>query len=328
MKTQTDGIDRDILGFLKANRGNYVSGQEICENLGISRNAVWKHMKALKAAGYPIDAKSRKGYVLTQANSPFNAMEIESVLKTKFIGKDLHFMETTESTNSVAMELAKGGAAEGAAVISDSQKSGKGRMGRRWHSPPGVNIYTSVILRPRIAPHSAPVLSLAAAVAVVEAIEAVSGIKASVKWPNDVQINSKKVSGILFEMASDPDTVKHMAVGIGINVNMDAEKTPEDIRGLSTSLKKESGKEISRVEAVAALYFSLEKWYKIFLDKGNPQVLDAWRNCFNGKGKDIKVNGLSGAVEGVCEGIDSSGALLVRTKAGVTERIMAGDVSL
>lgn len=316
-----------IIGLLRSSDKAYTSGQAISRSLGISRNAVWKHVESLRKSGYPIKAFPRKGYVLEAEAVPFNKTELNIALSSsKLIGKTFVFFDSTDSTNLRAMELAKNGAAEGTAVIADSQNEGRGRLGRKWVSPRGVNLYTSVIFRPNIPPHKAHAITLISAVAVAETIGAFCRKKAEVKWPNDVLLDSKKVAGILTEMSSETDRVNFIVVGIGINANMTLKDAPFEIKNVATSITEKTSAPVDRIKLVTVLYSNLEKWYKIFIKSGLPPVLKAWKDYFMKEGKPITIKGLTGTVKGVCLGVDEEGALLLRKPSGKVERVVSGDV--
>jgi len=325
-------IEGEILRLLKKNPDSYLSGQGLSSVLGISRTAVWKHIKNLMGLGYEIKASPARGYRLIQTFPPYNPLEITSGLKTSFIGKVLSYFHKIGSTNDRAYEMALKGAPEGSVVVADSQERGKGRIGRRWESPPGVNIYTSIILRPNIPPSSAPHLTLLGAVAVAETITQFlpKGVyhHLLVKWPNDILIDSKKVSGILTEMDSEMDRVNFIILGIGVNVNMTKEMLIEGLKPLATSLKEVTGREVSRVDFIHALYLNLERWYKRYLKEGFRPVKMTWQRFSGIEGRFIKVEGMGRVVEGIAIGIDENGALLVRERRrGKVVRVLAGDVT-
>ncbi len=306
----------------------YVSGTALSSALGISRTAVWKHVKNLRRMGFLIEAIPSKGYFLRTSGtqfSNFNGIGILSSLSTGAIGKKVFFYPSLDSTNIKAFELARNSEPEGTCVVADSQSNGKGRLGRRWESPPGLNIYTSIILRPDLPPQHAQNLTFLAAVATAEAIEAFSPRRPAVKWPNDVLIDSKKVAGILMELYSESDRVHFVIAGIGINVNMNEEMFPDYLRSTATSIREKAGTEVDRVEVIGKLYSSIEKWYKIYLKEGFGPVLGAWRGFFEAEGKPIRVNGFNRVITGICMGVDSDGFLLVRKPSGDVERIISGD---
>jgi BirA family biotin operon repressor/biotin-[acetyl-CoA-carboxylase] ligase len=179
-------MNDEILRLLKERSSNFVSGEEISRGLRITRTAVWKRMRILRALGYVIEASPRSGYRLIQSPDLLLPSEILPTLRTKWMGKSIHYFNTIDSTNSTAYQLALDGAKEGEVVIAESQEKGRGRLGRQWVSPPFLNLYLSVILRPDIPPHQASLITLLAAVATADAIEKYSGLKPSIKWPNDL----------------------------------------------------------------------------------------------------------------------------------------------
>jgi BirA family biotin operon repressor/biotin-[acetyl-CoA-carboxylase] ligase len=330
---RVSATDAGLLSALRAAGGEYVSGQSLSVGLDVSRTAVWKRIKNLKDLGYAVDAAPRKGYRLAPGadgrGERFNGLEVLSSLETSFVGKSLYFHDELPSTNDAAAVLARSGAAEGTAVIADRQTAGKGRLGRKWHSPAGKNLYTSVILRPAVAPSEAQSLTLALAVAAAEALEGFSTTRPAVKWPNDVLMGGRKVAGILTEMASDMDRVGHVVAGLGVNVNAENSSFPAELRTKAASLREFSKTgAVSRARLAAALYSSIEKWYKIFLDEGLKAVVTAWRGYFEAEGRTIRVNVMDGTVSGVCMGIDRDGALLVREPTGNVARITSGEMEV
>lgn len=323
-------IEHRIIELLKESGNTFLSGQDISSSLSVSRSAVWKHIKALRSSGYSIDAQTRKGYRLV-SHPELNEIEILSGLTTEFIGQSVEFLLETDSTNIQALRLARAGAKEGTVVAADSQSKGKGRLGREWISPKGVNLYTSVILRPPTAPHEAQAYSLLSGVALAEAIEECSSIRPTVKWPNDVLLGGLKVGGILLEMSSDTDTINHLVIGIGVNLNMDVTDTPEEIRSIATSIYLKSGKKVDRTKFAQLLYSRLEKWYKVILSKGSEPICEAWRAYFDLEGKKVRLSSgrdkAGTTTEGICMGIDPDGAILIRTKGGELQRVVAGDLT-
>lgn len=327
-----EAAEVEIIRLLKAGLQSpggegYTSGQRLSDGLGVSRTAVWKHIKSLRKMGFPIEASPSKGYRLSSGAHPFNSVEVASTLSTSTIGKKIFFYPSLGSTNARAFELGRAGEPEGTAVIADTQTGGKGRLGRQWVSPPGVNLYTSLILRPPILPQDAHNLTFLLAVAVAEAVSGFCPKRPSVKWPNDVLIESRKAAGILLEMDSEADRVHFVVAGIGVNINMAAEMFPAEIRPLATSLSLARGAEADRAEFTRALYTAVEKWYKIYLGDGFSPVLNAWRGYFASEGKPVKVSSFNRVITGICLGVEDDGALLVRTPSGGIEKIISGDVA-
>ncbi|MFA4828689.1 MAG: biotin--[acetyl-CoA-carboxylase] ligase, partial [Thermodesulfovibrionales bacterium] len=227
----------DIIRMFKE-KNDYVSGEEMSRELGITRAGIWKRIEELRNKGYKIQASTAKGYKLVK--SPEFSLEELEMLVQGDIGREIIFFESIGSTNTAALELAEKGAPHGTVVIADRQTKGKGRLGRTWVSPPKKNIYMSVILRPEIEPKDATLLTIMTAVSCAKGVMKSTGLKAEIKWPNDLMISSKKLGGILTEMKSDPDGIVFAVIGIGINVNSKTKNDfPPDIRGIATSIREE-----------------------------------------------------------------------------------------
>jgi BirA family biotin operon repressor/biotin-[acetyl-CoA-carboxylase] ligase len=253
--------------------------------------------------------------------------KIRAVFNGEIIGREIIFFKSTTSTNDRAMEIGQQREnPEGIVVIADTQRRGRGRLGRSWISPPKVNLYFTVLLRPPFLPKEAPILTLMAAVAVVYAIREYVGLNAEIKWPNDILINDKKVGGILMEMKSGMDRIALVAIGIGVNVNMPLSLLREDIRPLATSLKEESGKSIDRIELLGRILAKLENCYKILLSGDKRTLIKEWLSLNSTIGNNVIVQMQDRVISGVAEGIDEDGGLIVRLSSGDVERVSAGDV--
>ncbi len=269
--------DDHILRLLRDHPSVFVSGEKISRELKLTRTAVWKRMKNLRSLGYVIEASRRSGYRLVHSPDLLFPSEILSVSRTKWMGKKIHYFDALDSTNWTAYQLALGGAEEGEVVIAESQKKGRGRLGRHWISPPHTNLYLSVILRPKIPPHHASLVTFMAAVATADAIEKYSNLKPSIKWPNDLLLKERKVAGLLNEIHSEADQIHFIILGIGINLNMGIRRFPEEIRNKATSLSEEMGRTVSRRDFAALLLEELERWYEILSNSDGTPVLRAWR---------------------------------------------------
>jgi BirA family biotin operon repressor/biotin-[acetyl-CoA-carboxylase] ligase len=308
-------------------RGGFVSGEQLSRELGVSRTAVWKHISALRVAGYQVEAFPSRGYQLLSSPDTIASEEVSMQLNTAIIGKRLVNLALTASTNAEAFRLAEGGADEGTVVTADEQNKGKGRLGRTWSSPPGANLYCSVILRPQIKPFEAPQLTFLSAVAVARAVEQAAGLKPEIKWPNDVLIGGKKVAGLLNEMSAETDGINFVILGIGANLNMTADQFPGDLRHPATSLYIETGAKVVRARFTALLLSELDRLYAGFLDHGFAQVRREWQERCNADGRKVVVsNPGCDDIRGQFAGIDSDGALLVQSPNGGIERILSGDV--
>ena len=319
-------MDDKILQLLRESPSAFLSGEEISRRLKVSRTAVWKRIKGLRRLGYEIEASTRSGYRLIQSPDLLTPSEIRPFLKTKWMGKTIHHFHTLDSTNSKAYQLALDGAEEGEVVISESQEKGRGRLGRQWFSPPFLNLYLSVILRPKIPPHQASLITLMAAVATADAIQKFSGLLPLIKWPNDILLRDRKIAGLLNEIYSEMDRIHFVILGIGVNLNLDERMFSKEIRAEATSLKIEMGQTISRKIFLQTLLQELEKWYTIFMKEGSAHILKAWRDRAHIKGRRVKVTSFGKALTGVAVDIDSDGALILETMGGKRERVVAGDV--
>ncbi len=318
--------DEKILKSLERSGKGFVSGQSLAASLGLSRTAIWKHMNSLKARGFPIESSASKGYRLSAPLLPFNETSISAGLATDLIGREILFFDRLSSTNEEAVQLARRGAPEGTVVIAEAQDKGRGRLGREWVSPPGRNLYASIILRPGTAPHELQGITLLAAVAVAETIARFSPKKPSVKWPNDVLIGNRKIAGILMEMQGSAEMADFVVAGIGINLNMEQKDFPTPLRKTATSLLCASGRPVPRAAFTQSLLLSIEIWYKTFLEKGLSAIIEVWRQHFTSEGKPLRVRSLRKTIEGICLGVDETGALVLRLANGATERVLAGDV--
>lgn len=258
----------------------------------------------------------------------FDEQKLAGRLSGRFIGREVYFLREVDSTNIYALNLARKGAPEGVVVIADCQTNGKGRLGRKWQSPPGKNIYTSIILRPSIDPSVAPQITLIAGVAVARLLSLYCPGDVALKWPNDVQIRGKKICGILTEMRMRSGRVDFVIVGIGINIGMKKEEFSEELKDCATSLIEETGKNISRFDFAVGLYDSFETWYKNFLSGGFNPIREEWLKYSCIIGKNMRISLMTGLEEGKAIGIDDQGALLIFDEEKGTKRIIAGDVSL
>ena len=319
-------MDDEILKLLRESPSAFLSGEEISRRLKVSRTAVWKRMKRLRTLGYEIEASTRSGYRLIRSPDLLTPSEIKPILKTKWIGKTIHHFHTLDSTNSKAYQLALNGAEEGEVVVAESQEKGRGRLGRQWFSPPFLNLYLSVILRPKIPPHQASLITLMAAVATADAIQKFSGLLPLIKWPNDILLRDRKVAGLLNEIHSEMDRIHFVILGIGINLNMDEKMFSKEIRAVATSLKREMGQTISRKAFLQSLLQELEKWYTIFMKQGSAIILKAWRDRAHLKGRRVKVTSFGETLAGIAVDVDSDGALILETADGKRKRVVAGDI--
>lgn len=317
---------RKILRALRRRKSGYVSGADLAARLGISKVAIWKHIQGLRKEGYKVESKPKLGYRLVATPDLLTPYEIQEGLRTNLIGREAHYFEKVSSTQEVAKELAIGGAKGGTCVIAEVQTGGRGRRGRSWHSPAG-GVYVSVIVRPKMIPTRAQLMTLLAGVATAKVLRGIYNLQAELKWPNDVQIGGKKVCGILIEIGAEAKLVNWLVIGIGINANVEPASFPREFRAVTTSLKKECGKEISKVELVRKLLEEIERLYLVFKERGPGPILDEWRTLTNTLGTLVRITN-GGVINGKAVDVDQDGALIVKLADNTFKRVIAGDVSL
>jgi len=320
-----------ILDSLRRAAGGTCSGAGLAEEWGVSRAHVWKEVETLRHRGYRITAEPGDGYQLVTVPDRLYPEEITAGLATRWLAREIRYLESTDSTNRVALELAREGADGGTAVVSEEQTAGRGRLGRSFHSPPFVNLYTSIVLRPRIATAEAPVWILAAAVAVAETVAAFASDPhaVTIKWPNDVQLADLKTSGILMELAAEATRVEYLVLGIGVNLNADPGTFPEEFRARATSLACHTGRAVDRIEFTRQLYGNLEAVLDECAAEGFGAVRPRFEEKFAMRGRFVRVMQHDGTqCAGTALGIDGDGALRLRTDAGEERRFVAGDVTI
>ena len=316
----------EVLQLLR-DSGEYVSGQQICESFGISRTAVWKIIGQLKEEGYQIEAVQNKGYFLASSPDVLSLSDLESRMKTKTAGRHLLYFDVTGSTNTEAKRQAESNGPDGLLVVADAQAQGKGRRGRSWEAPGGVNIYMSLLLKPSFLPDQASMVTLVMALSVAQAITDISGLKAEIKWPNDIVVNKRKVVGILTELTMETDYIQHLVCGVGINVNQN--EFPELIAENATSLYRESGRTYSRAQLIALTMERFETNYEIFCRGGDmSELMEAYNELLVNRQAQVKVLDPKGEYEGFALGINKMGELLVRKADDTTEAVYAGEVSV
>ncbi len=261
-------------------------------------------------------------------SSELNLSTLQHNLKTQVIGKTVFFLTEINSTNLWAKRLARSGAPEGTVTIAETQSSGRGRLGRRWHSPRG-GIWFSVVLRPKIGTSRVSQLTLMAALSVIQALHDLYSLEAEAKWPNDVLVKGRKICGILGEASSEANNVSFVIIGIGLNANFQVDKAlPESIAASATSLETETGHKIGLEQLLAALLKRFEVDYYIYAHRGFSQIVAEWKRHANFLGREIDVIDQHRTFRGVAEDIDENGALLLRLKDGTLRSFMAADVSL
>lgn len=317
-----------LLRLLLDSEGSDISGEDISRQLDISRTAVWKHVNKLRKLGYEIDASPRLGYRLSRRPEWLQQGELATAIDTRRFGQELRVLMSTASTQQVAMELAESGMAEGLTVLAEEQTGGRGRFGRKWFSPPGKGIWMSIVLRPQQPLQYTSQLTLVTGVAVCRAIRQCTGVQAEIKWPNDLLVNGRKLCGILLESAVEDQRLRYCIAGIGIDVNLEAEDYPEELKGVATSLRLESGKVINRRELIAVILSELESLYDLYAEQGFTPIAALWEALSVSLGRRIRSVIRGETVEGTAMGLDTSGALLLRLDDGQVVPVFSGEIEL
>lgn len=315
----------EILQILRE-RKNFVSGQELCGLFGVSRTAVWKAISQLKEDGYVVESVTNKGYRLLEEPELVTREAIESKLATKWAGRTLYCLEEVDSTNRAARELAEKGAPHGTLVVANRQNAGRGRRGRIWQMEPGTGIAMSLLLRPSLEPQKASMLTLVMGLAQAKALDRLFGLSAKIKWPNDLVILGRKVSGTLTEMSAEMEEIHYVIIGTGINVNMTC--FPEELKETATSLCEERGRRLSRAEIICACMEEFETCYQAFMEARDLRLLrQDYETYLVNKDRQVCVLDPAGEYTGTALGINDQGELLVETGNGI-RTVFAGEVSV
>jgi BirA family biotin operon repressor/biotin-[acetyl-CoA-carboxylase] ligase len=317
-----------LLQRLTENRHQWISGEDLSRQLGISRTAVWKQINNLKADGHHIESAPKRGYRLKKIADLITTDGVRAMINTRVMGRTaMRVLKETDSTNRQAKMMAGRKAAEGTLVVADTQTLGRGRRGRTWYSPPGRNIYASLILRPQLAPSQAPQITLMTAVALARTLKVSADLEAKIKWPNDVMVGGKKIAGILTEISADMEAVDYVVVGFGINVNIRRTEMPEEIVPIATSIYVEKGIETSRTNLLCDLLANFEAAYDLLHRKGFDPVMEQWRSMTDIIGQRVYVDVMGRRHTGTVETVDDDGVLILKDARGGIRRIFSGDVT-
>lgn len=314
---------RKILKTLYEKKDEYVPLEHFVNETGKSQEVIENEFLNLEDEGYIIN-HSKLGYRLIKTPNLLLPYEIKRGLKTNIIGHDIHYFNEVDSTNEVAKYLAEDGAEEGTVVVAEIQNKGKGRRGKTWISPPG-GIWMSIILRPEIPPHRASQLTLVTGVVVAKTIKEELNIDVGIKWPNDILIGKKKVSGILTEVNATMDKVNYLVVGIGIDMNVDVPMLPSDLQKGATSLKNELDTEINGALLVQKFLLNFENIYNDFKEDKFPDILNEWRAMSSTIGTSVEVRTRGKRVQGYAVGINKEGILVLEMEDGSLRKMISGE---
>jgi len=306
--------------------GGFVSGQEICRRLGITRAAVWKRVEGLRRQGFSIEGVSSLGYRLEREPESLAVLAREMAAPRRRIGGRIVVKEETRSTNEDARWLAQQGAQEGTVVLAESQSEGRGRLGRRWESPARANLYLSVVLRPDLPPAEAAVITLAAAVALCRTVRDLYALDARIKWPNDLLLDGAKAAGLLAELEAEVERIRFVVLGIGVNLNMTRDMFPAGLMYPATSVSLALGRPVSRTAFARALLGALDQEYGTLLRCGAGPVLEAWMGWSAHTGRRVRVKTPGETLSGRFLGVDPAGAMILETDGGERRTVHVGDV--
>lgn len=313
-----------ILSILLSSK-EYVSGQALAARLGVSRQAVWKEVNALRGSGYAIASVTNRGYRLTGLPEYLSAPAVRAFLTAKIIGSELEVLDSIDSTNDYLKARGSSGCPNGTVAAAREQVRGKGRLGRTWQSQKDDSVMFSVLLRPQIAPQEAAAVTPLAGLAVCRALRNLTGLDCRIKWPNDVIVGSKKLVGILTEMSAEFDAVEYIVIGAGVNVSQTA--FPEEIAHKATSLLLETGTRFDPNRLLAALLNQLETEFIRHRLALTPEALDAYTALCATVGKQIRFTRGGAAVSGTATGVEADGGLRVTLSDGSACTVNAGEVT-
>ena len=316
-----------LLTLLAENATIVISGARIAREIGVSRSTVWRWVERLRELGVRAKGHPHTGYFLEKVPDILTPDMLRQRLKGSLFAKHIYHFFKVDSTNRVALDLAHAGEPEGAVILAEEQIAGRGRAGRAWHSERAAGIYVTLLLRPKLAPVQAPLLTIMAGLAARTAIEAQTGLIVDLKWPNDLMIGGKKAGGILTEMYAEPAQVRFVIVGIGLNVNQ--EKFAGELGSIATSLRVQAGKPQSRLELLVRLLREFENDYNRFLSEGPEGVLERFTAASSyAQGKRVRVSNGKESFTGITAGLASEGLLRVRRESGQVVTVIAGDVEV
>ena len=317
-----------VLTFLQTHNTEYLSGQDLSDVLRISRVAVWKHIKKIQELGYTVESKQKLGYKLIKNSDLLLPWEITTGLKTKTIGQQAFYFDSTDSTQNQALKMAEESENNGAIIVAEKQTGGRGRSGRKWVSPKG-GIWFSIILHPRFDISITTLFPIASALALSIALEKTFNISPELKWPNDITIKGRKLAGMLVDVSLESNKIENLVLGVGINFDVDVKQIEKSLKGTpnfyGVASLNEIKEKIRPVELVQSFLVELEKIYKLLDTKQTKKIISEWTKRSSTIGKNVKLNTIDGEIKGSAIRIDEDGALVVSNGKN-TNRVIAGDI--
>ena len=322
-------LDR-LVDLLVENATVVLSGTKLASQLRVAHSTLWELMERLREMGAEIRGLPGTGYQLVKVPDVLTPRMIRRSLPAGEFGGRIHHHYQVDSTMSEAARLAAAKAPHGTLVVAEEQTAGRGRLGRSWFSPRGTGLYFTVILRPKLSPAAAPILTLLAGVAVAEVVSELASLPQDIRWPdirwpNDVLIGGKKCAGILVEMTAQPERVEHAQVGIGVNVNQ--AEIPAELAAEATSLRIEAGRSFSRLEVLVSIVKRLEHYYHRLEERGAGAIVQRFSEISSyARGKRVRVSDGERVLIGETVGLSPEGMLLVRCDDGEVETVLSGVV--
>ncbi len=315
-----------LLALLADNAMIVISGAKIARQIGVTRWTVWRWIEKLRSLGVKVKGHPRTGYQIEKVPDVLVPSMIRRRLHNSPFARRIYHFFKVNSTNTVAIHLGYEGELHGTIVLAEEQTAGRGRVGRSWHSEKTSGIYLSVLLRPPMGPAEAPLITLLAGLAAHDAVVEQAGLRPDLRWPNDLLLNGKKFCGILTEMHAEPDHVHFVIVGLGINVNHT--RMPEELRGMATSLRMETARPHSRLELLVRLLRCLERYYNQFMAEGAPPILARFTEVSSyARGKRVRISTASETYVGTTAGLEPNGLLRVEREDGRTQVVISGDLA-
>ncbi|MBF0176555.1 MAG: biotin--[acetyl-CoA-carboxylase] ligase [Magnetococcales bacterium] len=331
----------ELLTALRLARGSSLSGKNLGERLGISRAAIWKRIRALNRNGYVVEARRGMGYRLVREPDVLTWEAVAPLLPEGLFQADrYHYLAEVGSSNEEVVTRARQGAPEGTVVVAESQTHGRGRLGRRWNSPPGMNLYFSCLLRPDMSPNRTFQLTLLAGLALAEAVQEAGFAEATIKWPNDLLLRGRKLAGILTEMSAEMDRVHYVVVGVGLNVHLTTAALPSELRDIAIGLADVYAASSVpgggaapapplRRNLLVGFLGRFQEWYQRYRERGFGVVREAWMERARIQDRRVTVHLLKETFTGTALEMDPDGFLLVRCDEDQTiRRVVAGDVAM
>ncbi|SDR79736.1 BirA family transcriptional regulator, biotin operon repressor / biotin-[acetyl-CoA-carboxylase] ligase [Paenibacillaceae bacterium GAS479] len=305
---------------------SFLSGETVSKELGVSRTAVWKSIHKLQEQGYEFEASRKLGYRLVGRPDPLDASILEGMLKTRAFGRKLVVLQKVDSTQNIVQQLAQQGAEEGTLVLAEQQLNGRGRMGRGWVSPYGKGLWMSMVLRPTLPVGSAPQLTLLTAVALCRSLRAETALDIGIKWPNDLMIGGRKLSGILLESTAEDERLSYVIAGIGISVNLTTEDYPAELLEKAISLRLAAGRGFSRASLAASFLLEWETLYDLYLTEGFAPIRLLWEALSVSLHQKTMLRTPQGSLEGIPVGLHETGALMVEMEDGTVHTLFSAEM--